>query len=296
MAGNDSDRKWLYSSLTANIKAFLAYPRKEELANQKLHLEEKTVSMNYPGVAAPGVAATLSLEVNNVKSGKIYIYNVSSSQLNDRGYNCTGLPQMKPVAVIPFAAAGGSAVPFSEKLSVDYTFTEPGTYIAIPTIDGVRPTARRWYEKINVTRYSLASSKFDKTMLWALSAMDGAPVEGAKISLYDNNGKRQSPTVIGSTSADGSLETSQTGNVFMSKDGDRYALPVWIYNRYGNNNSKDTWHRAASGYSSLALYHPATASNGWPYSMSIKAANTAPSSTKRSRLCSITPAELKLTR
>lgn len=256
MAGNDSDRKWLYSSLTANIKAFPAYPRKEELANQKLRLEEKTVSMNYPGVAAPGVAATLSLEVNNVKSGKIYIYNVSSSQLNDRGYNCTGLPQMKPVAVIPFAAADGSAVPFSEKLSVDYTFTEPGTYIAIPTIDGVRPTARRWYEKINVTRYSLASSKFDKTMLWALSAMDGAPVEGAKISIYDNNGKRQSPTVIGSTSADGSLETSQTGNVFMSKDGDRYALPVWIYNRYGNNNSKDTWRRAASGYSSLALYHP----------------------------------------
>lgn len=255
MTGNSSERKWLYSSLAHNIKAFPAYPRKDELTNQKLRLEEKSVSLSYPEVAAPGVTAKFALDIDNVSSGKIYIYNVSSSPLTDRGYNCTGLPAMKPVAVLPFSAPAGSAVPFSDKVNVEYAFPEVGAYIAVATIDGVKPSARRWYEKINVTRYSLAASKFDKTMLWAINAMDGAPVEGAKITLYKDRGNQSVPTAIGSTAADGALDVTGNGNAFMTKGTDRYAVPVWIYNPE-RNSSKDSWHSAVSGYSALALYHP----------------------------------------
>lgn len=251
----NKDGKWLYSALDSNLKSFPTYPRKNELGNLRLRLEERHIVLEYPEAVAPGVPVKLSLNIENVKSGKVHIYNVSSSPIFDRGYNCTGLPSMKPVAVLSFATDRNAVVPFREKQSLDYTFPEVGSYIAIATIDGVTPTSRRWYEKINVTRYSLAASQFDKTTLWALDAMNGAPVEGAKITLDRNRGNRSVPTVIGTTGKDGSLDLTASGNAIMTKDGDRYALPVWIYNSTPSRD-KETWRRAAAGYSSLPLYHP----------------------------------------
>ena len=41
----------------------------------------------------------------------------------------------------------------------------------------------------------------------------------------------------------------------MSKDGDRFALPLWIYNDNNRRNSPE-WRQTSSGYPSLPLYHP----------------------------------------
>lgn len=248
-------RKWLYEAISHNLKSYPAYPRKNSLSNIKLNLELREMSVDYPDLAAPGTAVKINVSLSNVKSGKIYIYNVSSSPLTDRSYNCTGLPAMKAEAVIPVKATAGSAIPFSEDVSVDYTFAAPGNYIAIAVIEGVTPTGRKWYDKINVTRYALGASRFEKNMVWALDAMSGAPVSGAEISINDANRNSNTLTALGTTGADGSLDISARGNVYMKKDGDRFAQPVWVYS--SQTTEKDAeWYQAASGYASLPLYHP----------------------------------------
>ena len=251
-----TNRRWLYSSINHNINTFPAYARKNELLNIRRSLEEKVVTLSYPDVVAPKTEVKLNIKSTNVKSGKIYIYNVSSSPITERSYNCTGLPNKTPVAVLPFSAPAGSKIPFTTYITLDYSFPEAGNYIAIPTIDGVTPSSRRWYDKINVTRYSLAASMFDKSTAWALDALTGAPVAGAVISLDDaRRSSNRALTQIGVTGTDGSLDVKAQGNLFMTKNGDKFASPVWIYPA-NQSSREDKWQKAASGYSSLPIYHP----------------------------------------
>lgn len=254
--GEGDNAKWLYGATVRNLTDFPAYPRKNALSNLRLRLEEQQLSVRYPAVTAPGCPVRLYVDAKNVKKGKIHIYNVSSSPVTDNSFNCTGLPSaMQPVAVLPFTASAESTVPFNEKIELDYTFPTVGSYIAIATIDGVTPKDRRWYDKIRVTSYALAASRFDSQTVWSLDATDGAPVPGAKISLNDSRTNSNTLRPLGTTDADGSLNVTGSGSIYMDKGGDRFTPPVWIYGRGGSSNS-DRWLPAASGYSSLPVYHP----------------------------------------
>lgn len=251
-----NNQKWLYKAVNHNIKTYPTYPRNNNLLNLRRSLEERVITLSYPDVAGPGVPVKLNVKAKNVRSGKIYIYNVSSSPITDRSYNCNGLPGITPTAILPFSIPTGNEIPFSTDISVDYSFPAVGNYIAIATIDGVTPTGRRWYDKINVTHYSLATSSFEKNTVWALDALTGAPIEGASISVNDsrrNSSKTLSP--LGVTDKNGSLDVTARGNVFMTKNSDRFASPVWIYSP-DKLSRESGWTRAASGYSSLPIYHP----------------------------------------
>ncbi len=251
----DSDRKWLFDALNHNISTFAGYYRINNLRNMLLQLKRQSVSVEYPYTAAPGVALKFVLKVANVTSGKLYIYNVSSSDHTEQSYNCKGLPTLQPIAVLPFKT-GNNVVPFEEKVTLEYAFPTVGQYIAIPVIDGVTPTDRQWYNKINITNYSLASSSFDTTTLWAIDAMTGAPVDGAKIMLSSRTrNPKPAIKVLGTTSADGSLLAKGNGKVWMDKDGDKYAPTIWIYDN-GRDKSDEKWYPSADGFSSLPLYHP----------------------------------------
>ncbi len=250
-----NDPKWLYNAISHNISAFPAYPRSNNLRNTLSRLSQQTISASYPFMTAPGTPVKINVETRNVQSGKIYIYNVSSTSLTEQSYNCKGLPKFKPTAVLPFKAKN-ETIPFSDELIVEYNFPSKGLYIVIPVIDGVVTNENRWYQKIHVTDYTLAASSFDKTTLWALDAMTGAPVEGAKITM--TSGPRMPKPIVqtlGLTSADGSLKCDKTGRVWMVKNDDKFAPTLWVYtNEYNKPDTK--WQPSASGYSSLPLYHP----------------------------------------
>lgn len=249
------DQKWLFDALNHNIETFKGYDRINNLRNMLLRVKRQSISAEYPRVAAPGVPMKFKLKAGNVSAGKLYIYNVSSSDNTDASYSCTGLPSFKPAAVIPFTTKKAT-VPFEETVVLEHSFPTVGQYIAIPVIDGVVPTERRWYNKINVTKYSLASSNFDKTTLWAIDAMDGAPVEGAKIMLSNRSrSSKQTAKLLGTTSADGSLIGKGSGRAWMDKNGDKYAPSIWIYEN-GIDRPDEKWYPSANGFSSLPLYHP----------------------------------------
>lgn len=254
---NDSEiKKWLAEAIRHNLKAFPAFRRNNNLKNTLSEIEMQGIELSYPTVSAPDSEVTFRLSVSNVKSGKLYIYNVSSSPIAEQSYNCIGLPSLKPLAVIPFSASASAAIPFNEELTIGYRFSSPGQYVAIATIDGAPQKSRNWYHKIHISDYSIAASFFDKTEVWALRASDGAPVEGAKISVIpESSRKTGTPRLIGTTAADGSASFPQNGYAVMSKDGDSFALPLWIYNDNNRRNSPE-WRQTSSGYPSLPLYHP----------------------------------------
>lgn len=246
--------RWLYTTIGHNIKTYPAYPLKNNLINKRTRIAEQIVYVTMPSVVAPESETELKLDISNVRSGKVYIYNVSSSSLTDRSYSAEGLPKFKPVAVLPFKSAE-TETPFKETISLKYKFPSAGMYIAIPTIDGKALSGKKWYDKINVTSYSIASSKFESTRLWALDAKTGAPVQGAEFTLYPNNRRGQtSPKTLGKTDAEGSVICSSNGYVTLAKGTDRYANPLWVYS--DNNKFEEKWYKSSSGYSSLPLYHP----------------------------------------
>lgn len=253
---NKENASWLYTAINRNLQKFPAYTRRNALINKRINLTRQSLSISNPLSAAPGSTVDFKLSISNVKSGKIRIYNVSSSPLTENTYLTNGLPKMAPVAVIPFKSTKDE-IPFAETVTVSHRFSTPGCYIAIPTIDGVTTTAKRRYDKIRVTAYSLASTRFDTTKVYALDAMSGAPVKGAKITLNPRNSKKQAIN-LGLTNSLGSVDSRQSGIATMTVANDHFASPLWIYadERQSDNTLNERWYPSTAGYSSLPLYHP----------------------------------------
>lgn len=253
LEGIEQDTKWYFNTLNHNISAYPAYSRINNLRNIVRTLSRQTLSVKLPSETGPGMETKFDVEMKNVKSGKIYIYNVSTSPVDDDGYQCTGLPAFAPTAVLSVESSQGS-VPFKDKKTMNFTFPKAGCYIAIPVIDGIKPKERKWHRKIRVSEYSVAASGFDKTTIWGLDAKTGAPVADAKITLIDNRQAKQK--TIGTTASDGSLTYDYDGHgyVSISKNGDKYAPWLWIYRN--NDREQDKWTAASNGYTSLPLYHP----------------------------------------
>lgn len=250
----DADSTWLYNAASHNIKAFPAYARINNLRNIMRDLSRQSLSVVVPNVIGPGIEITFDVSMSNVKSGKIYIYNVSSSSIENESYSCVGLPALKPVAVIPVKSEL-SDIPFNERQKVKYSFPSVGCYIAIPVIDGQTRTKKEWHRKIKVSNYSVAASVFDKTTIWGLNAKTGEPVADAKITLIPNEYRaKRTPKVIGMTGTDGSIICKEDGSVSISKDGDRFAPSIWVYHNDYHRDKK--WTESSTGYTSLALYHP----------------------------------------
>ncbi|MCM1354890.1 MAG: hypothetical protein NC212_00620 [Staphylococcus sp.] len=250
-----ADKKWLYANIEHNIESFKAYPRRNELINYANSLKKKSVSITYPTVAAPGVPVKFNLDLNNVSTGKIYVFDVSTSPVTATSVN--NLPaRSSAIAVIPFKSPNLNQTPFADKIEVEYTFPKIGSYVAIASFDGEATNPGRiFYPKIHITHYSLASSRFDTTKLWALDAMTGAPIQGAEIHVSTRKNRQRIESIIGKTNADGSLITDKYGDAWMTYAGDKYAMPLYTYNVH-NTPEAPSWRMTADGFSSLAIYHP----------------------------------------
>lgn len=254
---NDKDNaSWLYTAINRNLQKFPAYARRNALINKRINLTRQSLRISNPLSAAPGSTVDFNLSISNVKSGKIHIYDVSSSPFTENTYLTNGLPNMAPVAVIPFKSTKAE-MPFTETVTVSHRFSSPGCYIAIPTIDGVTTTAKRRYDKIRVTAYTLASTKFDTTKVYAINAMTGAPIKGAEITLNPRISNKR-PINLGLTNSFGAVDSRQSGIATMAVADDRFASPLWIYadESLNDNTVNERWYPSMEGYSSLPLYHP----------------------------------------
>lgn len=245
--------KWLFNALTHNIKVFPTYPRINNLKNQLRSLGEQSVKVTTPSMVAPGAETTIKLEIKNVKSGVINVYNVSEiSPATDRAYIWNQDRHLKPIASFPITSE--SDIPFRENQFFSYHFPKAGTYIVVPQIDGVPLSNKRRFEKIFVTSFTLASTSFDTTKIWAINADNGAPVGDAEIFIKPSSSKPSK--LVGLTDSNGSITTNESGYVTMAKNADRYATPFWVSAIGPDKTVNEKWLTSVSGYTSLPIYHP----------------------------------------
>lgn len=245
----------IYDIIKAFLKAHPGYWRRDCLLQSIDRMSQKEVNISVSQIAAPGKSTRINVSVNNASNLMLDIYDVSSYPLSKEYYRFTpGALSSRKVASLP-VEVGAATVPFTVNKTVEYTFAKPGNYIIVPVVDGVSPS-RDSFRKVHVTRVALGACSFLDNTVWAVDANDGAPIEGAMLSIdrtpYNDNSRSER---VGSTGADGSLAMDgKRGAVTATVGSDRYALPVQIYDN--NYDRPDKWVMSVRGYSSLPLYHP----------------------------------------
>ncbi len=250
----DCDPKWFYASLNSNITRYPNYWRKNCLLNAKNSLSVKTVRVDIPWSVSPEKSAKIDIELGNLNSVALNIYDVSSAPIYDNNVRLKDASSRKLVTTLKVTAGGD--VPFTASASVEYKFPQAGNYIIVPVIDGVEQ-ADRSFTKVHVTHYALGSSSFKDRKLWVVDAMTGKPVDAARLTVYkdvNHYRRKPAPVAIGETSDDGSRIFSETGSAVAEKNGDKYAQPLYVYDY--RERQDDKWQPSAAGFSSLPLYHP----------------------------------------
>lgn len=256
---NTASTSRLYTTIRSFLADFPRYWRKGCLENTLRDMADKTVSLDMPRIAAPGRETSISVKARNIADLKLNIYDVSSSPVAESYYEVkTGVPAISPIGSIEVPVrSGGTTVPFALNDTVRYTFAKPGTYVVIPQFKDMEVNRRSNYQKIYVTGVSIAESRYDSTILWAIDPEDGAPIEGVDMFVrYDSRTNTRGDVKLGSTSKWGSLTMpkEKSGTVTAIKGADRFAFPQYAYS-FGANRPAQ-WNKAVEGYSSLPLYHP----------------------------------------
>lgn len=251
---SDADPKWLYNAIEHNLAAFPAYRGKNCLLNIKNELSQKNVRIMTPWVVAPGEPVKLEVKLSNIKSVNINIYDVSSLPVYRDNVVLKDMPSRRKVATLTASVDG--VVPFSGQTTVEYAFPSAGNYIIVPEVNG-KEQIDRSYTKVHVTHYTLGASVFKENKIWVMDAKTGAPVSDANITIYNNvyaYRKQPKAVSVGKTGADGSKVYDVSGEAVVEKDGDKYAMSLYVSNN--NFRPQDKWQPSAVGFPALPLYHP----------------------------------------
>jgi len=252
----------LAAALCADIERFMAahpsYWRMDCLRNTLSNIRHASVSVKSPSVVAPGREVTFSVEVRNISSLTLRVYDVSSATVSRQDYVIEAGQRMpQAVAVIPVNIPGKS-VPFSAEATASYTFPKAGAYIVVPEFKGQEKSRNMSYPKTYATCVSLAVSNLDETRIWAVDPMSGAPLGSTELFITKNSYRNASaPVRIGTTNADGWAKLSSGfGNVTAVRGSDRYAWPMYANAQGRTDNGEEKWNTRIQGFASLPVYHP----------------------------------------
>lgn len=247
-------RREFYDCISAFIRAFPGYWRKDCLLQSLNRMEQKQVVLTAPKVTGPGREVEFGLEIDNLERVTVEVYDVSSAPAVMDNFTYTaGMSGVRRVASIPVEVSG-ERVPFTVERRVAYRFERPGNYIAVPVVAG-KQIRKESFQKIHVTGIALCATSFLDRTIWAVDANTGAPLQDVTVSINPAPYRMGSVTnKVGVTDAEGALVLAdRNGVVVAAKGDDKYAVPMHIYSY--NYDRPDKWVMAASGYSSLPLYH-----------------------------------------
>ncbi|MDE6377410.1 MAG: hypothetical protein K2K72_01550, partial [Duncaniella sp.] len=247
--------KRVYTLINEFLKDYPRYWRADCLRNTLSDLSRKEIIVEGPEVTAPGRETTFRIIMHNVTDATLRLYDVSSSSASRENYTVTSTSALKQVASLPVKVKG--SVPFSDTVTVKHVFPSVGAFIAVPSAQGTSVSKRESYTKIRVSELAMIYGSLNgNRKLWAVSATDGTPLEGVKISInpapYRDN---STATLVGSTDGETGLAIpdNKYGTVTAAKGSDRFASPVYIGD-YTPRKSERTLN-IASAYTSLPLYH-----------------------------------------
>lgn len=254
---NSAGDRTLYDAITTYLATWPNFTRRNCLENTLHAMEARSVQVTAPQAAGPGRETEFKVRARNVGALKLNIYDVSSSPVFSNYFQLPKDGRLPAPAAVIEVPAGDERVPFTRTVTARHTFTQPGTYIIVPDFEGASPLRRQSWQKIYVSGVALAESRFDRTAIWAIDPVEGAPLEGVDIFMrYDSRSSSKGDVKIGSTGTDGSLTIAPevSGTVTATLGADRFAMPQYAYSF--NNLRPGQWQQHVRGYSDLQLYHP----------------------------------------
>jgi len=233
-----------------HIRQFPAYPHNNSLKNIISAIENPLLSVDIQTCVEPDTPVKISINAKNVTDGRIDIYAVNAGKETSVKFSRSSA---RKVGSLPVSS--GAEIPAQISTAQSFTFKK-GQYILVPilTPDG-SPRPNEHYNVITATRLAVATSTFDDTDIWVIDPVDGAPVEGAKVTLYNYYNYNTPKKEIGLTDSQGkspAVKISSYNTVIASKNGD-HSYPGSAYSVRENT---DKTHTAIQGFTSLSLYHP----------------------------------------
>ncbi len=250
---NTPDIQWLYDALNYNISKFPAYWRLDQLKSCSHNLTSPRVELFYNNFTTPGVTRKCEVNMSNLTSVVLDIYDVSSVAKHGDYYlqfikfsNC---PRLEPLTI----RTSGSK-PFTSRMSADIKFTKPGAYAIVPrAASGIEVRKDQTYQVIRCTDLSLISYTSQYPVLACVNPFTGLPEIGVDVMQTDT--RLSTNPLIARIGTDGFADLENLKNsvsVYPQRNNDKYAFNTYV------RILSDTPEKELSAliYTSLGIYHP----------------------------------------
>ncbi|MCM1348912.1 MAG: hypothetical protein NC338_05820 [Firmicutes bacterium] len=215
-------------------------------------ISAKRLSLNAPGVVAPGCDFNVKVSSTNVPEFKVKVYNVSGVvNKNSGSLKHSSLAKLTPIQEI--AVSLNRFVPFTADTTLTFSLPAYGVYAIVPDFTG--GSKDRWMSTVRVTNLGAgAISSQAGTEAFVIDPLTGAPVQKADILLgSDSNNKSEKR--MGATDSNGFYTFSNVTNGHFRpvKGKDVWADQCYFYTP---GTPGDKWQYHSNIFTDLPLYHP----------------------------------------
>lgn len=223
-------------------------------------LARKNVSVSFPTQYLPSTAAKVSVTGANIYDFYILVYKLAGYG-DDRSYDyATVKSSGRMVRAVPVKAAGSTPDSFS--MDVDLGQLAPGLYALVPSTgpaaSGIIETNGKVYVSTvsvsDLTYYVSRPGTGGNSSLYIVSALNGRPAAGAKVTLWPMNGGRRGTARIVTADAQGKVSVPDGRYQFMAESGDSRVAGDLHKNYYGGTDSKEELRGRI--LSDLSIYRP----------------------------------------
>lgn len=247
-------KRLYYNALKSFEKEHGEYFRINAVKNAIAELSLPSCGLSFPSQVARGKEFTVDVRMTNLPSTDVMIYRVKDQEvdINTNNYRLSSC-RSTPVARVTVTA--DDEVPFSETKKATFKLDDYGVYVITTPL---QTDKREWLTAIYCSDMAMMDTRTaDKLRVYTVSGVDGAPVDGATVTTYNNNGNKPSKLRTRTTGSDGAVDINpgDLRNILIqaTKGADRFGDALGEYlSRYRPEDEITT----AFTRTALAIYHP----------------------------------------
>lgn len=246
------------------VKWLEEFPNAEGAPRLRFNLANigrESLRLELDNVAIPATSIKGKAHMRNMNRAYILVYRLPESMVDDFSVKTSKFPAgCTKVAAIPVSAEG--TIPFSTDTEFEIPGLAPGNYLAIPS--ATQTLGKNWKKNIElwsvssfrVSHISLLivsdSRKKDSAIAYVVDARTQAPVAGASVTVYADDGTRKILS-SGTSGADGSFPVPSGYHRIKAKKG---ASSADFYYGAGYYQRDVKARKMASILTDLAIYRP----------------------------------------
>lgn len=242
-----------YAELKAFVAAHPGYYDINAAKNRLNEIEQKSISLSYPEVCAPGRPFEIEVSGRNLKKATLKFYDVTKAMAGKEDDNYMNYRALgTPIGTIEVSFTG--EVPFRQTVKASHTFDKVGRYVVVAVYEGMAVENNvRVMRCTNLSGASVATA--GRREVVAVDAVSGKPQSGVE-AWYRPWSRRTGYTrQPGATDTLGVLDIKSTeyGNIMLRRGDDLYSP---VFNLTSFSESEDESRLTGAINTALCLYRP----------------------------------------